>query len=72
VRVLLVASANVKIDVASRSFYRKANLHFNEFAVRRGTEKKVLKVFRYSAFTIRNLNPYESKVFYEFLPNNRL
>jgi ribosomal protein L28 len=31
------------------------------------TEKKVLKV-RYSAFTIRNLNPYESKVFYEFLP----
>ena len=39
------------------------------FAVR-GTEKKVLKV-RYSAFTIRNLNPYESKVFYEFLPNNR-
>ena len=26
---------------------------------------------RYSAFTIRNLNPYESKVFYEFLPKNR-
>jgi hypothetical protein len=34
------------------------------------TEKKVLKV-RYSAFTIRNLNPYESKVFYKFLPKNR-
>jgi hypothetical protein len=32
--------------------------------------KKVLKV-RYSAFTIRNLNPYESKVFYDFFPNNR-
>jgi hypothetical protein len=66
VRVLLVASANGKIDVAGRSFYQKAN--FNEFAVSAcGTEKKVLKV-GYSAFTIRNLNPYESKVFYEFLP----
>jgi hypothetical protein len=32
--------------------------------------KKVLKV-RYSAFTITNSNPYESKVFYEFFPNNR-
>ena len=30
-RVLLVASANGKIDVAGRSFYRKAN--FKEFAV---------------------------------------
>jgi hypothetical protein len=38
----------------------------HEYVVRR----KVLKV-RYSAFTIRNLNPYESKVFYELLPNNR-
>ena len=32
--------------------------------------KKVLKV-RYSAFTIRNLNPYESKVFYKVFPGNR-
>ena len=28
--------------------------------------KKVLKV-RYSAFTIRNLNPFDTKVFYEFV-----
>jgi hypothetical protein len=34
-----------------------------------GTEK-VLKV-RYPAFTIRNLNPYESKVFYKVFPGNR-
>jgi hypothetical protein len=70
VRVLLVASANGKIEVAGRSFSWKAN--FNEFTVSTRTwyGKKVLKV-RYSAFTIRNLNPYESKVFYEFLPNNR-
>jgi hypothetical protein len=36
----------------------------------RGTEKKFSIKVKYSAFTIRNLNPYESKVFYEFLPNN--
>ena len=58
-RVLLVASANGKIDVAGRSFCRKANLQLHLQSVR-GTEKKG-KV-RYSAFTIRNLNPYESKV----------
>jgi hypothetical protein len=38
----------------------------------RGTEKKFSSLeVRYPALTIRNLNPYESKVFYEFLPNNR-
>jgi hypothetical protein len=66
VRVLLVVSANRKIDVAGRSFSWKAN--FNEFTVSTSTwyEKKVLKV-RYSALTIRNLNPYESKFFYELV-----
>jgi hypothetical protein len=47
-------------------------IYWQEYVYRHehGYGKKVLKV-RYSAFTIRNLNPYESKVFYEFLPNNR-
>jgi hypothetical protein len=71
VRVLLVASANGNIDVAGRSFYPSLRTcNFNEFASS-WYGKKVLKV-RYSAFTIRNLNPYESKVLYEFLPNKQI
>jgi hypothetical protein len=71
VRVLLVASANGKIDVAGRFFLPKGELattmNLQSVVVR---TKKVLKV-RYLAFTIRNLNPHESKFFYEFLPKNR-
>ena len=76
VRVLLNASANGKMDVAGRCFsrrcfsrsLRRTSMNYSQHEY---VERKKRYETRYSAFTITNLNPYESKVFYEVFPNNR-
>jgi hypothetical protein len=50
---------------------RTSTCNFNEFAVQCVVRKKKFSRSDIQLSTIRNLNPYESKVFYEFLPNNR-